>query len=71
MDKQRNFIVTSALETRDETVTAADGTQSTHKRERTLGQVMIPGKHLVSVQAEAEALRVAQATAAAADTAVQ
>jgi hypothetical protein len=68
MDKQRNFILSSALETRIETVTAADGSDSTHTRERTLGQVMIPGKHLVSVQAEAEALRAAEA---AADTAVQ
>eukprot|EP00611_Tribonema_gayanum_P011241 TRINITY_DN21431_c0_g1_i1.p2 TRINITY_DN21431_c0_g1~~TRINITY_DN21431_c0_g1_i1.p2 ORF type:complete len:127 (+),score=24.21 TRINITY_DN21431_c0_g1_i1:41-382(+) len=67
MDKHRNFIVADALETRQHTAAAPDGAQHIHDCERHLGLVMIPGKHLVSVCAAADALESARLRASSGD----
>mmetsp|Transcript_28865 Transcript_28865/g.98327 ORF Transcript_28865/g.98327 Transcript_28865/m.98327 type:complete len:117 (+) Transcript_28865:221-571(+) len=52
MDRLRNFIVTDALETRPFALTR-DGVDVVEERRRSLGSVLVPGKHLVRVEASA------------------
>ncbi|KAJ8601039.1 hypothetical protein CTAYLR_007974 [Chrysophaeum taylorii] len=52
MDHLRNFIVSETEETRKVAVIQRDGTESFEEKTRSLGLVMVPGKHLLKVEIE-------------------